>query len=240
MLLCISHTLGCRYYLGEWSGEKFTPDFHARMNWHGWDFFAPESLLAADGRRVMWAWCNLGHPQSGIQSLPRELSLPDDGVLRIKPLRELEKLRHDEKSEANVALKSEAPYVLRGISGDVVELKVSFEPGSAEDFGVEVYCDAGGKNGFPIMIKPAAGIIRLGKLEVPFRLKSGEAVDLRVFLDKSMIEVFANDRQAAVASHKYAEGSTGIQILCRGGDAVATEVKGWKMKSTYVNGLENR
>ena len=90
MLLCISHTLGCRYYLGEWKNEKFTPDFHARMNWHGWDFFAPESVLTPDGRRVMWAWCNLGTPQSGIQSLPRELSLPADGMLRIKPLRELE------------------------------------------------------------------------------------------------------------------------------------------------------
>ena len=96
MLLCISHTLGCRYYLGEWKNEKFTPDFHARMNWHGWDFFAPESVLTRDGRRVMWAWCNLGFPQTGIQSLPRELSLSDDGVLLIKPLRELETLRYDE------------------------------------------------------------------------------------------------------------------------------------------------
>jgi beta-fructofuranosidase len=160
--------------------------------------------------------------------------------LRIKPLRELEKLRQDEKSEANVALKSEAPYVLRGISGDAVELKVSFQPGSSKEFGVEVYCDAEGKYGFPIMIKPAVGIIRLGKLEVPFQLKAGEAAELRVFLDKNMIEVFANDRQAAVASHKYTEGRTGIQLISLGGDAVATEVKGWKMKSTYVNGLENR
>jgi sucrose-6-phosphate hydrolase SacC (GH32 family) len=90
------------------------------------------------------------------------------------------------------------------------------------------------------MIKPAAGIIRLGKLEVPFRLKSGDAADLRVFLDKSMLEVFANDRQAAVASHKYAEGRTGTQLISLDGATVATEVRGWKMKSTYVNGLENR
>ena len=31
----------------------------------------------------------------GSQSLPRELSLADDGSLRIKPLRELNRLRHD-------------------------------------------------------------------------------------------------------------------------------------------------
>src|SRR4029079_14272214 len=93
MLLCISHNKGFRYYLGQWKNEKFTPDFHVRMNWHGWDFFAPESLVAADGRRVMWSWSTRGSPQGAIQSLPRELSLPEDGVLRIKPLRELETLR---------------------------------------------------------------------------------------------------------------------------------------------------
>jgi len=50
MLLCISHGLGARYYLGDFKDEKFLPDHHAMMNWWGWDFFAPESLLTADGR----------------------------------------------------------------------------------------------------------------------------------------------------------------------------------------------
>ena len=50
----------------------------------------------------MWSWCNLPGVQSGIQSLPRELSLPQDGVLRIKPLRELETLRAAETVEPNI------------------------------------------------------------------------------------------------------------------------------------------
>ncbi len=235
MLLCISHTLGCRYYLGEWKDEKFTPDFHARMNWHGWDFFAPESVLTPDGRRVMWAWCNLGYPQSGIQSLPRELSLPDDGVLRIKPLRELEKIRHDEKTETGISVKSDTAHQLNGVTGNAIELRVSFQRSTAKEFGVEVYCDRDGKNGFPISIEPAAGILRLGKLEVPFVLPNDEAADLRVFLDQNVIEVFANDRQAAVASHRYATGNLGIQLFSRSGDTIVTEVKAWKMKSTYPN-----
>jgi hypothetical protein len=48
-----------------------------------------------------------------------------------------------------------------------------------------------------------------------------------------MIEVFANDCQAAVASHRYAPGNLGIKLFSRGGDTVATEVKSWKMKSSY-------
>ena len=234
MLLCISHTLGCRYYLGEWKGEKFTPDFHARMNWHAWDFFAPESVLTPDGRRVMWAWCNLGSPQSGIQSLPRELSLPDDGVLRIKPLRELEKLRHDEKSESGFTVKGDAPVRLKEIAGDAVELKIAIIPGGASEFGVEVYCDKDGKAGFPITIEPAQKLLRLGAVNVPFELKAGEPVELRVFLDKNVIEVFVNERQAAVASHKYAPENLGITLFSKGGDTAVKEAKGWTMKSIYA------
>jgi sucrose-6-phosphate hydrolase SacC (GH32 family) len=235
MLLCISHTLGCRYYLGDWNNERFTPDFHARMNWRGWDFFAPESVLTPDGRRVMWAWCNVGHPQSGIQSLPRELSLPADGMLRIKPLRELAQLRYDEINEVNLTLKNKTATPLKRIAGDAVELKIHFTPGTATEFGVEVYCDAAGNNGFPIVIEPGGKILRLGDLKVPFELKAGEPVDLRVFLDKNIIEVFANDRQAALASHKYAAGNHGIQLISRGGDTVATQLTAWKLKSSYAS-----
>ncbi len=234
MLLCISHTLGCRYYLGEWKDEKFTPDFHARMNWQGWDFFAPESVLTADGRRVMWAWCNLGYPQTGIQSLPRELSLPDDGVLRIKPLRELEKLRYDEKRESNLTVKSDTPLALKEIAGDSLELKIAIDPGTANEFGVEVYCNKEGLAGFPITIELASKLLRLGPVKVPFELKIGETVDLRVFLDKSMIEVFVNDRQAAVASHKAAPADQNIRLFSKGGDIVVKDVTGWKVKSTYT------
>jgi sucrose-6-phosphate hydrolase SacC (GH32 family) len=236
MLLCISHTLGCRYYLGQWKGEKFAPDFHARMNWHALDFFAPESVLTGDSRRVMWAWCNLGYPQSGIQSLPRELSLPDDGVLRIKPLRELETLRNDEKSEPSFIVKSDVPTTLKGLAGDAVELKVSIESGAAREFGVEVYCDKEGSGGFHIGIEPESKILRLGAVKVPFELKTGERVELRVFLDKSMIEVFANDRQAAVVLYKYAPENLGISFFSKGGDVLVKEVKSWKMRSIWSAG----
>ena len=236
MLLCISHKLGCRYYLGDFKDEKYLPEFHAMMNWRGWEFFAPESVLTPDGRRVMWAWCVLkGLPlQSGIQSLPRELSLPEDGVLRIKPLRELEGLRQDEKREAGMTVKSDAAYKLKDIAGDTIEFKVVMKPGAAKQLGVQVYCDKDGANGFPIMVEPETKTLALGEMKVPFELKPGEDLTLRVFLDKNMIEVFVNDRQAAVAPHKYAPENLGVSLFSKGGDVVVKEVKGWKMKSIYA------
>jgi beta-fructofuranosidase len=237
MLLCISHNRGCRYYLGEWTGERFAPEAHHRMNWNGWDCFAPESVRTGDGRRVMWAWCNLGGSrpvQSGIQSLPRELSLPADGVLRIRPLRELESLREEERRAGNLIVRSGVPALLDGIGGDALELKVTFRPGTARRFGVRVYCDGAGNGGFPVMVAPGSGNLFLRAVKVPFVLGEGEAAELRLFLDKNVVEVFANDRQAAVAACDYAPDHLSVSLVSEGGDAEAAEVSGWRLRSIYA------
>jgi len=233
MLLCISHRMGCRYYLGDFKEEKYLPEFHAMMNWKDWNFFAPESLLTPDGRRVMWAWCRLEGAQTAIQSLPRELSLPTDGVLRIKPLRELQKLRYDEKNEGNIIVKSDSSVILKSIYGDTVELSVIIEPTGAKEYGVSVFCDKDSR-GFPVTIRPESKILAMGEIKPPFELKKGEDLNLRIFLDKSMVEVFVNDRQAAVYMHQHDKENVGISLFSKGGDITA-KVKGWKMKSIYTS-----
>ena len=45
LLMCISHRLGCRYYIGEWKNEQFYPESHGLMNWPGGRFFANDSFL---------------------------------------------------------------------------------------------------------------------------------------------------------------------------------------------------
>ena len=237
MLLCISHRLGCRYYLGDFDNEKYLPEFHAMMNWKDWNFFAPESLLAADGRRIMWAWCRLDGAQSAIQSLPRELSLPEDGVLRIKPLRELEKLRYDEKSEADIVVKSGSSHLLKEIAGDTIELNVTIQQTNAEEYGVRVFCDDE-CNGFPITIRPASKTLAMGEIQAPFELQEQEDLQLRIFLDKGMVEVFLNDRQAAVYMTSHNKEHVGVSLFSKGGD-LAAEVKGWKMNSIYTSREDN-
>jgi hypothetical protein len=48
-----------------------------------------------------------------------------------------------------------------------------------------------------------------------------------------MVEVFVNDRQAAVYMHQHDKENVGISLFSKGGDITA-KVKGWKMKSIYA------
>ena len=239
MLLCISHRLGCRYYLGDFKDEKYLPDFHSMMSWNGNQFFAPESMLAKDGRRVMWAWLlRVPVAPDGIQSLPRELELPADGVLRIKPLRELEKLRYEEKIEKNIAVKSDATHQLKNVASDAVELKLVFKAPKAKEFGLDVLCDKDGKKGLRIVVNPKNKTLKVGPVTAPFVLKDGEDLTLRVFIDKNLVEVFANDRQAVMNAPKLVSlDNTGAILFSEGGDVKVETATSWKMKSVYKGSL---
>jgi sucrose-6-phosphate hydrolase SacC (GH32 family) len=242
MLLCISHKLGCRYFLGEFRDEKYLPDFHAQMNWvnTNWDenhgrlvYFAPESMLTEDGRRVMWAWLINGGKPSGIQSLPRELELPKDGILRIKPLTELQKLRYDEVALSDISVKPDKEFELQNIAGDAIELEITFSAPVPGEFGLNLLADDSGKNGISIVSGADRNTLGFADIEPPFELKEGEDLTLRIFIDKNLVEVFANDRQAAAHIHNHIRSNPNIRIFTRDSELMVSEVKVWKMKSIW-------
>lgn len=237
MLLCISHNKGCRYYLGEFRDEQFVPDFHARMNWRDRAFFAPESVLTADGRRVMWAWCfDIGEQwrNAGVQSLPREISLPADGVLRIKPLRELDGLRYDETRKMDVEVKAGVTK-LDDLQHEAIEIRAVLAPASAASFGLRLFCDTENK-GLDVLVDRKAKTLQIGETRAPFDAAAGakgaDEVELRIFIDRYMVEVFANDRQAILETYPGFAESKGLCAVSTDGSMVLKDLRIWKLKPT--------
>jgi sucrose-6-phosphate hydrolase SacC (GH32 family) len=56
---------------------------------------------------------------------------------------------------------------------------------------------------------------------------------LRVFIDKNLVEVFVNDRQAAAVSLDDIYSDTNISLFTNDAAVEVKEVKAWKMKSIY-------
>jgi beta-fructofuranosidase len=275
MLLCISHPLGCRYYIGDWdeTAEQFVPQRHGRMNWRRddqpvyglfkrTDFFAPESVLTADGRRVMWAWLTSAGPDDAVlnrtvQSLPRELSLDENGALRIRPLRELETLRrnpiktynvsidHPVEGHGDVVPPTEAPALapLTSLDEHAVEIRIRLARQEVERklFGFVLF--AGSGQGLPIVFRPDSGTVRLGDGEAPFAvndLAEGEDLELRIFVDHYLVEVFINDRQALVAVYPdYADQRT-LAAFSVGQPTQIESLEMWKLAPTNEGFLEAR
>ena len=62
----------------------------------------------------------------------------------------------------------------------------------------------------------------------PLELAADEPLKLRVFVDKSVVEVFANGRQAVMRRiYPSREDSLGVALFSRGGAATAATLEAW-------------
>lgn len=249
MLLCISHDLGARYYLGEWKDEQFYPTDHEQMSWVDNSFFAPESLLDDRGRRIMWAWTK-DRPDwkqrtdggwSGTMSLPRVLSLAPDGTVRMQLPEEFEQLRYNAQQleDLNVVDGSDLNLDVRG---DSLELLLKIDPGTARQCGIKVRCSPDGEEETLIFYDADEKKLKIDtnkssltdKVKTveggPFELTEGELLTLRVFVDKSIVEVFANDRQAVMRRiYPSRSDSVGIKLFARGGNCRLPLLEAWEI-----------
>ena len=240
VLLALCHPRGAGYYIGDFKDEKYLPEFYARLNWkpmgeqyrHG--FFAPESCLTSDGRRVMWCWLRgMSLQPEGVQSLPRVLELPADGVLRMRPAREIDALRYDPKSWEPVTVKPGADLRLDGLTGDALELEVTFAAPLPKECGLHLLTDENGDNGMSIRTGDGLKTMQLHQIQPTFEPKPGEDVTFRIYIDKNLVELYANDRQAAVTEFEHYRENPHIRIFSEGGDLKVKSIKAWKMKSIY-------
>ena len=69
----------------------------------------------------------------------------------------------------------------------------------------------------------------------PLLLEDGETLLLRVFIDHSVVEVFANGKQC-VAARVYPgrEDSTGVSLRAQGSSALVRSLSAWQMSSAYA------
>jgi beta-fructofuranosidase len=69
----------------------------------------------------------------------------------------------------------------------------------------------------------------------PVYLAPGETLKLRVFVDKSVVEVFANGRQCAVVRvYPGRDDSSGLSLRAQGADAALCSLDVWQMQSIYT------
>lgn len=69
--------------------------------------------------------------------------------------------------------------------------------------------------------------------EAPFELQRGEPVELQIYLDRSVLEVFANGRQCMTQRiYPTRLDSLGVRLFARGGGAYVPSFSAWDMMPT--------
>ena len=254
---------GSQYFVGSFDGKVFTNhDLASKVNWmdYGKDNYAGVTFSGLDDRRILMGWMSNWYyayqiptsPWKGAMTLPRELSLVaqegDNLKLASNPVPELHVLRgeHFSISEFNL-VSGEKFSVLKSLDGAPVEIDVEITKITAEKIIIELISKEHDRVilGYDL----GAGKLYLDRCKaglVDFEPSFGRQVhsvllalnnsklNLRVFLDTSSIEVFADDGFVVLTDLIFPRsGIEDVSIYTLNGEAIINHLDAWVLSRIW-------
>jgi len=225
------------WHIGTYADRRFRAESVGMTD--GGHYYAAKTLRDDRGRRIIWGWITEDRPLaeqkaagwSGVLSMPRVLSILPDGTLGIQPVPELEALRGGHWHYEKLALSAkgeEAVLLLDGPKGDCLEILAQFSIQEANEVGITVLCSPDRAEGKEITYYPTEHRL----LGAPLPLSKGEKLTLRIYVDRSVIEAFANGRACQTDRfYRQREDSLGIGLFCREGRIIVESLDVWEMKA---------
>ena len=226
---------------------------------------APSATPDGEGGVVVIFNMNHGKPPEGwdqIMSLPRRLSLITEDELGIEPAGDLASLHRNHEQVALTRLPANQEVILNTISGNtmeldavidtkdapMIELNVLRSPEKEEFTRIAFYRERGFQNR-KHRAGPRYSLITLDSSRssccpqvdsrapetAPVAIEADEALQLRIFIDRSVVEVFVNGKQCvAVRVYPGRPDSIGVSLRAQGSDAELRSLDAWQMQNIYA------
>ncbi len=224
---------------------------------------APSACPDGDGGLIVIFNMNPAKPTDGwnqIMTLPRRLTVVSDTVYQ-EPVDGLESLRGAHEQVGRTDLPANQELVLDNISGNAIEIIAEVDPKGASSIDLNVlrspdreeftritfYKERGYRDRTqqppPVTSaitidstysSTAADVRSRAPETAHFQLEEGKNLRLRVFVDKSVVEVFVNGIQCvALRVYPDREDSTGVSLRAQGSDAQLLSLDAWQMQNIY-------
>jgi fructan beta-fructosidase len=237
--------VGMQYFVGQFDGTKFIPDDLKQKPLYidyGKDFYAGityNNMPNEDGRVLMTGWVNNWtyankiptSPWRGTMSLARELTLKKNGDsirLNQRPLKSIVSLRGKELKAEN-------------ISGNQLELEIEIDIAGAEEAGIKILKSGEEETviGYD-EVKEELFVDRTRSGNINFHpdFPSVERVKLKpingkislsIFIDHSIVEVFANDGEQVITEQIFTtKDEAKIEAYSKDG-APKISIKAWEL-----------
>ena len=224
---------------------------------------APSACPDGQGGVITIFNMNPGKPTEGwnqIMSLPRRLTLIGPNQLAIEPAGDIESVRAEHTHIDPMSLPANEDVVIESVKGNALELIARIDPKGASMVELDVLRSPKAEETTRILFfrergmrdrsipGPRPGVLSIDMSRssmlpdatsrppesAPVQIAHDESLELRVFIDKSVVEVFVNGKQCtAVRVYPGREDSLGISLRAQGQDAQLQSLDAWEMKSVY-------
>ena len=203
------------YFLGDYDKENhvFIKEEPHTLD-YGMDFYAPQTTLLPDGRRVMIAWmkswdaCVIpdGQKWQGMMTLPRELRYMN-GRLYQNPVEELKQYRKNPCCLKDQEISGTVQF--DEVRGRMLDLTVEIENGQFDEFCLELAHNMeytttytyNRKKQIMEVDRTCCGVTKDVICRRIWKVTEGkETLKLRFILDRQSIELFVNDGEQVVTT----------------------------------------
>ncbi|WP_147803742.1 GH32 C-terminal domain-containing protein [Alkalicoccus halolimnae] len=244
------------HWIGEWDREnnKFVPDHEEpRLFDYGEHFTGPSGFENHDGRSILYSIAQdrrseQAHYDAGWAhnaGLPLSLTLTEDNELGIAPIEETENLRGKQLLSEKNTTPAELSSLLKEVEGDTLEINLEIENVNAEIVGLNLRESEGGEEktmmyynfeeerfGLDRNQSSLDPDVRKGRHEGELKLNN-ETLEVEIFLDRSMIEAYAEGKRSLTSRVYPTLDAMGIDIWTEGGEAEIVSADIWEMNSAY-------
>jgi beta-fructofuranosidase len=224
-----------QYFIGDF--DPATCRFTARSRGlvdYGSSFYAPNTLQVPDGRRLVWGWLNgfpSGHGWNGCLSLPRELGVSRDGRLRQVPAPQLSKLRGQPREWRSARLPA-AGDAFALPATNTLEIQADINLRSALSLALEI--KTGSAGAIPVAIHFDGAQLTVLGASAPLSIaENDQQLNLRIFIDRSVLEVFANETVCLTKIIPTLDPGATLSIRAAGGEAGVKHLRAWPMKTIW-------
>ena len=261
VLFMFSHETGPYAFLGDYDKitHRFTPDRLHRFNFGPvGDSSYQAPCAAVDGQGGVYLILNIKDgdrtlEREGAMSLVYHVTLGEDGQLRIRPVEGVKSLRGAETEVRDLMLTAFSEQYLP-VRGRSLDIALQLRRGSAHTVRIRLLRSVDGREHTDVLLhmpcvrRPNIAFLtvditdasRSGAVQsrIPestqFHLEDDEPLDVRILLDRCMLEVFVNDRVVLMQMmYPTLADSDGITVEALGGDAELSEARIWQMGSIY-------
>jgi len=221
---------------------------------------APSAAPDGKGGVIVLFNMNPAKPTQGwnqIMTLPRRLTLRSKDELGIEPAGDVESLRGDHQHVGAMKLPTNEEVVLENVRGNAMEIVAEIDPRGAPMVEMNVLRSPKGEEVTRILFFRDRGFRRGRRRQslitidssrssvlpdvrsrapetAPVVLDRNEPLKLRVFIDRSVVEVFANGKQCvAVRVYPGRGDSLGVSLRSQGQDAALKSLDAWQIKNIY-------
>ncbi|GAA0516964.1 hypothetical protein GCM10011581_21020 [Saccharopolyspora subtropica] len=254
---------GTHYTVGDFDGHRFTPSQPTRQVDFGRDFYAAQSWDGApDGRRYWLGWMSnwayaeqvpTAPPWRGQMTEARTVNLipdparPGEFSLAQQPVPQLTEQLGGEPATITDTPIPPKGNLLAGQRGTSYEIRAVVDVGNAQEVGFDVRTGSGART--RISYSTARQELSLDRREsgdvdfspefpavtaAPLPLPADRLLDLRILVDRSSVEVFAEDGTVVFTDQVFPRPhSDGMAVFATGGRAVVKSLTVTPLRSAW-------